>query len=360
MKMARVDIQNLSYSYDKQTYALKDVSISMEKEGRYSLLGPSGCGKTTLLKIIAGVLVDYEGEVYFNGQNIRDVPIERRDIAMIFQSPVVYPMTVYDNLIFPIRRERMTARQRDTKVREIAELLELSGVLTVPAHKLGPADRQTVALGRSLIKNAHIILLDEPLTSIESEKRVELRTKIRRIQEEQKKIFVYVTHDQSEALTLSDRIAVMKDGKVLQFDTKEHIYDRPAHTFVGYFMGSPGMNVLDGEKKNGRMSFQDFELPIPQEYSQYIEQNPKFKLGLRPEVLRISKDERAGHLPFHCQDVEEKGEGVRVLYLKSMEGRNELRAVGKFLDIQPGDDLWVEIPPDKIRIYDRETGQIVA
>jgi glycerol transport system ATP-binding protein len=360
MKMASVDMQNLSYSYDKKVYALKNVNISMEKEGRYSLLGPSGCGKTTLLKILAGVLEDYEGEVYFNGQDMRDVPIERRDIAMVFQSPVVYPMTVYDNLIFPIRRESMSAKQRDRKVRDIAELLELNWVLDAPAHKLGPADRQTVALGRSLIKNARIILLDEPLTSIESEKRVELRTKIRRIQEEQKKIFVYVTHDQSEALTLSDRIAVMKDGEVLQFDTKEHIYDRPAHTFVGYFMGSPGMNVLDGEKKDGRMSFQDFELPIPQEYSQYIEQNPKFKLGLRPEVLRISRDQRAGRLLFHCQDVEEKGEGVRVLYLKSREGRNELKAVGKFLGIQPGDDLWVEIPPDRIHIYDRETGQIVV
>jgi glycerol transport system ATP-binding protein len=358
--MARIDMENVSYSYDKQTYALKDVNISMEKEGRYSLLGPSGCGKTTLLKIIAGVLEDYEGELYFDGDNMRDIPIEQRSIAMVFQSPVVYPMTVYENLKFPIRRENISSTEMDKKVRELAELLELNLILDSPAHKLGPADQQTVALGRSLIKDATIILLDEPLTSIEAEKRVELRTKIKRMQEEQKKIFIYVTHDQSEALTLSDRIAVMRDGRVLQFDTKEQIYGRPAHTFVGYFMGSPGMNVLQGQKKNGNMSFEDFELPVPQNYRAYIEKNPRFILGMRPEVFRISPTEKKGYVSFHCEDVEEKGEGVRVLYLKSKEGKNELKVVGRYISISAGMDVWVEFPEDKIRIYDSETGQIVS
>jgi glycerol transport system ATP-binding protein len=332
----------------------------MEKEGRYSLLGPSGCGKTTLLKIIAGVLEDYEGELYFDGDNMRDIPIEQRSIAMVFQSPVVYPMTVYENLKFPIRRENISIAAMDKKVRELAELLELDLILNSPAHKLGPADQQTVALGRSLIKDATIILLDEPLTSIEAEKRVELRTKIKRMQEEQKKIFIYVTHDQSEALTLSDRIAVMRDGRVLQFDTKEQIYGRPAHTFVGYFMGSPGMNVLQGQKKNGNMDFEDFELPVPQNYRDYIEKNPKFILGMRPEVFRISLTEKKGYITFHCEDVEEKGEGVQVLYLKSKERKNELKVVGSFKNISAGTDVWIEFPEDKIRIYDSETEQIVS
>jgi glycerol transport system ATP-binding protein len=332
----------------------------MEREGRYSLLGPSGCGKTTLLKIIAGVLEDYEGELYFDGQNMRDIPIEKRSIAMVFQSPVVYPMTVYDNLMFPIRRENISSAERERKVTELAELLELNAVLDFAAHKLGPADQQTVALGRSLIKEATIILLDEPLTSIEAEKRVELRTKIKRMQEEQKKIFIYVTHDQSEALTLSDRIAVMRDGRILQFDTKEQIYDRPAHTFVGYFMGSPGMNVLHGERKNGSMSFQDFELPVPEGCREYIAKNPKFILGMRPEVFRISKTEKKGYVPFRCEDVEEKGEGVRVLYLKSKGGKNELKVVGSFTDISSDKDIWINFPEDKIRIYDHETGEIVS
>jgi len=358
--MARIDFENVSYSYDKKTYALRDVNISMDKEGRYSLLGPSGCGKTTLLKIIAGVLEDYEGELYFDRENMRDVPIEARSIAMVFQSPVVYPMTVRENLAFPTLRENISTDERVRKVAEISELLDLGEVLDMPAHKLGPADRQTVALGRSLIKDAMIILLDEPLTSIESEKRVELRTKIKRIQEEQKKIFIYVTHDQSEALTLSDQIAVMREGRVLQFDSKEDIYARPAHTFVGYFMGSPGMNVLEAKRLNGNMGFQDFELPVPKNYKDYVQKTPRFKVGLRPEVIRISIKEKKGSVPFRCEDVEEKGEGIRVLYLSSKEKKNELKAVGKFAGVQSGMDVWVDIPLENILIYDYESEEIVS
>jgi len=358
--MARVELKNVSCSYDGgKTYALKNVDMIMEKEGRYSLLGPSGCGKTTLLKIIAGLL-DYEGDVYFDGENMKDVPIEERSIAMVFQSPVVYPMSVHDNLMFPIRREKLTSQEREGKIQQITDVLELHPILDLPAHKLGPADRQTVALGRSLIKDAKILLLDEPLTSIEAEKRIILRTKIKRIQEEQHKIFIYVTHDQSEALTLSDRIAVMNEGRILQFATKEHIYDRPAHLFVGYFMGSPGMNILNGAKKDGKMDFQDFTLPVPPEYKEFLEKQREFKLGIRPENFNISKSEKKDYIPFHCADIQEKGEGVRILYLRSKERHNELKAVGTFQDIVSGKDVWVQFPANKIRIYDKESGEIIT
>jgi glycerol transport system ATP-binding protein len=332
--------------------------MTMEKEGRYSLLGPSGCGKTTLLKIVAGLL-KYEGDVYFDGQNMRDVPIEDRSIAMVFQSPVVYPMSVYENLLFPVRREKLTSQERESRVHEISNILELDPILDAPAHKLGPADRQTVALGRALIKDAKIILLDEPLTSIEAEKRIILRTKIKRIQEEQRKIFIYVTHDQSEALTLSDRIAVMNEGRILQFDTKEHIYEHPAHLFVGYFMGSPGMNILDAKVKNGKMDFRDFTLPIPPDYKEYVEKHKEFEMGIRPENFTISKSEKKGFIPFHCIDIQEKGEGLRILYLKSKEELNELKAVGTFPGFKSGSDVWVQFPVNKIRIYDKESGKTV-
>jgi len=357
--MARIELKNVSCSYDGgKTYALKNVDMAMEKEGRYSLLGPSGCGKTTLLKIIAGLL-DYEGSVYFDGQDTRDVPIEDRSISMVFQSPVVYPMSVYENLMFPIRREKLTSQERESRVHEISNILELDPILDAPAHKLGPADSQTVALGRALIKDAKIILLDEPLTSIEAEKRIILRTKIKRIQEEQHKIFIYVTHDQSEAMTLSDRIAVMNEGRILQFDTKEHIYERPAHLFVGYFMGSPGMNILDGQVKQGKMDFRDFILPIPPDYREYLEKQEEFKMGIRPENLNISKSEEEDYIPFHCIDTQEKGEGLRILYLKSKEKLNELKAVGTFPGFESGKDVGVQFPTNKIRIYDNESGEII-
>lgn len=357
--MARIELKNLSCSYDRgKTYALKNVNITLEREGRYSLLGPSGCGKTTLLKIIAGLL-PYEGEVLFDGENMREVPIEHRDIAMVFQSPVVYPMTVFNNLMFPLRRQNMTQQERGQKVHGISEMLDLDPILGAQAHKLGPADMQTVALGRALIKDAKIILLDEPLTSIEAEKRLILRTKIKRIQEEEQKIFIYVTHDQTEALTLSDKIAVMKDGRIVQFSTKEEIYDKPSHLFVGYFMGSPGTNILDGEWKDHKMSFQDFDLPALPQFERYMEQNRYFKLGIRPECFNISTTEQPDHLPFHCEDIQERGEGVRILYLKSSEKQNMINAVGSFPDISAGDNVWVQLPTDKIRIYDQESEEIV-
>ncbi|MCK4803470.1 MAG: ABC transporter ATP-binding protein [Spirochaetes bacterium] len=358
--MSSIELKNVSCSYDGgKTYALKNIDMSMDKEGRYSLLGPSGCGKTTLLKIIAGIL-EYEGEVFFDGENMRDVPIEERDIAMVFQSPVVYPMTVYDNLIFPIRRKNSSMKEKEKKVQEIADLLGLGSILKAQAHKLGPAEMQTVALGRSLIKDAKILLLDEPLTSIEAEKRLILRTKIKRIQEEEQKIFIYVTHDQTEALTLSDKIAVMDDGRIVQFDTKERIYDRPAHLFVGYFMGSPGMNILEGKVKAGRMHFRDFELPIPPEYKEYLAKHGEFKLGMRPENFIFSKTEKKDFFLFNCIDIQEKGEGVRVLYLKSKDGYNELKAVGTFADIKAGEKVWVHFPIEELRVYDKKSEQIVA
>ena len=357
--MASIEMKHVNCSYDGgKTYALRDININLEREGRYSLLGPSGCGKTTLLKIIAGLL-PYEGDLYFDGANMWEVPIEKRNIAMVFQSPVVYPMSVSDNLMFPLRRESMSQQDRLRKVRSISEMLELDPVLNQPANKLGAADMQTVALGRALIKNAKIILLDEPLTNIEAEKRLVLRTKIKLIQEEEKKIFIYVTHDQTEALTLSDKIAVMKDGELIQFGTKDDIYDRPSHTFVGYFMGSPGMNMIDGEWKDQKMNFKDFDLPVPPRYKNYFERISSFKLGIRPECLNISKTEHPDHVSFNCVDIQERGEGLRIVYLQSSSRQNKLCAVGQFPKISAGDDVWVKFLEDKIIMYDKDSEKIV-
>jgi len=358
--MAKIELKNVTYSYNGKVNAVEDVNLTFSKEGRYSLLGPSGCGKTTLLKIIVGLLAPQEGEVLFDGHNMEGVPVEERDIAMIFQFPVVYPMTVFENLMFPLRRKKMSKKEKEKKVLQIADLLEINSLLNERADKLGPADTQTVALGRALIKEAGVLLLDEPLSSVEPERRITLRTKIKRIQEEQKKLFIYVTHDQAEALTLSDEIGVMRNGRVIQFDSKEKIYDEPANLFVGYFIGSPGMNILEGEFKEGKFNFGDFVLlPVP-DLKGYLEKCKKFKLGIRPEYVQISKEEKEEWIPFTCDDIEEKGRGVRVLYLKSEKGQNEIKALGSHFDVRKGDKLWVQFPRDKIRIYDKESEQIIV
>ncbi len=357
--MAKIELKNITYSYNGKINAVENINLTFYKEGRYSLLGPSGCGKTTLLKIIVGLLHP-QGKVFFDGQDVTDTPVEGRDIAMLFQFPVVYPMSVFENLMFPLQRKKVSRKEKEKRIFQIAESLEIKPMLNEQANKLGLADAQTVALGRALIKGAGVILLDEPLSSVEPEKRLALRIKIRRIQEKERKLFIYVTHDQSEALTLSDKVAVMKDGNVVQFDFKEKIYEEPADLFVGYFIGSPGMNIFEGKFNDDRMDFGDFTLPIFPHLQKFLERHKKFKLGIRPEYLGISEKEKEGWIPFTCDEIEEKGGGVRVLYLRSKNNQNEIKASGSYFDISTKDRLWVKFPDEKVKIYDEEGKLIIT
>lgn len=350
--MAKVELENISYSYDGKTKAVENVSLCFPQEGSYSLLGPSGCGKTTLLKIIMGLLQPQQGRVVFDGRDITSVPVEDRDIAMVFQFPVVYPMSCFDNLMFPLRRRKISGKEKEKRVLQVAELLEIKHMLSEPANRLGPADAQTVALGRALVKGTSVVLLDEPLSSIEPEKRLSLRAKIKKTQEEEKKLFIYVTHDQSEALTLSDKIAVMKDGRVVQYGSKEQIYEDPTDIFVGYFIGSPGMNIVKGEYREGRLDFAGFSLPASMEVQKCLEEGKEIQMGIRPEYVQVSKYPEKGSFLFTCREIEEKGRGIRVLYLRPENNRNEIKASGGYYDISVGDKVWVVFPADKVKLYD--------
>lgn len=352
--MARIELENVSYSYDGKTKAVENVSLCFPQEGSYSLLGPSGCGKTTLLKIIMGLLQPQQGRVLFDGKDITNVPVEDRDIAMVFQFPVVYPMSCFDNLMFPLRRRKISRKEKERIVFQVAELLEIRHLLSEPANRLGPADAQTVALGRALAKGTSVVLLDEPLSSVEPERRLSLRAKIRRVQEEEKKLFIYVTHDQSEALTLSDKVTVMKDGKVVQYGSKEEIYEDPADVFVGYFIGSPGMNIIKGRHRRALLDFGDFSWPIPAEVQRYLEEDKEIQMGIRPEYVQVSKHPREESLLFTCYEIEEKGRGIRVLYLRSESGRNEIKASGSYYEVSIGDKVWVTFPIDKVKLYDAQ------
>ena len=357
--MARLELENVSYSYDGRTKAVENVSLCFPQEGSYSLLGPSGCGKTTLLKIIMGLLQPQQGRVMFDGKDITNVPIEDRDIAMVFQFPVVYPMSCFNNLMFPLQRRKIPKKEKEKIIFRVAELLEIKHLLYEPANRLGPADAQTVALGRALVKGTSVVLLDEPLSSVEPERRLSLRAKIKRVQEEEKKLFIYVTHDQSEALTLSEKVAVMKDGKVVQYGSKEEIYEDPADVFVGYFIGSPGMNIVRGEYRSTKLNFGDFSLSASVEAQKCLEEGKEIQMGIRPEYVRVSKYPEEGGFLFTCYEIEEKGRGIRVLYLRSENNRNEIKASGGYHDISVGDKVWVVFPADKVKLYDMWGKRIV-
>src|SRR3984885_12779294 len=249
--MALITFENVAHSYLRsparmEDYALRPMSLTWRHGGAYALLGPSGSGKTTLLNIISGLLRPSAGRVLFDGRDVTDASTVQRNIAQVFQFPVIYDtMTVFDNLAFPLRNRGIAAAEVRSRVSEVAEMLELTNDLRRRASGL-PADvKQKVSLGRGLVRSdVSAILFDEPLTVIDPYVKWRLRRKLKEIHKRYSVTLIYVTHDQAEALTFADRVVVMNEGAVLQEGTPQELFETPSHRFVGYFIGSPGMNFL--------------------------------------------------------------------------------------------------------------------
>jgi glycerol transport system ATP-binding protein len=248
--VARIDL-DLAHAYGPKPqqdsdYALLPMKMSFQAGGAYALLGPSGCGKTTMLNIISGLVKPSQGEVRFNGENVNEKTPQQRNIAQVFQFPVIYDtMTVADNLAFPLRNRRMAEAQIRERVGQIAEMLELSGQLNQRAAGLSADAKQKISLGRGLVRpDVAAILFDEPLTVIDPHLKWQLRRKLKQVHQELKHTLIYVTHDQVEALTFAQEVVVMTRGRAVQVGSAEALFERPAHTFVGHFIGSPGMNFL--------------------------------------------------------------------------------------------------------------------
>ena len=249
--MARITLKQLRHSYRPKPHALDDwalkqLDIEWQDGGAYALLGPSGCGKTTLLNVISGLVRPTEGRVLFDDVDLTDVPTEQRRIAQVFQFPVVYDtMTVYDNLAFPLRNRGLPEGEIDVKVNEIARMLDLQGTLGRRAAGLTADGKQKISLGRGLVRSdVNVIMFDEPLTVIDPHLKWQLRSKLKELHRRIGRTMIYVTHDQTEALTFADKVVVMLDGTVVQIGSPIELFERPRHTFVGHFIGSPGMNVL--------------------------------------------------------------------------------------------------------------------
>ena len=249
--MANIALENLAHAYGPDPkgpsdYALKPLNITWRDGGAYALLGPSGCGKTTLLNIISGLVTPSEGRVLFDGQDMTNVTTERRNIAQVFQFPVVYDtMSVYENLAFPLKNRGLSRPEIDRRVKEIADMLDLTGNLDRRAARLTADVKQKISLGRGLVRaDTAAILFDEPLTVIDPQLKWELRAQLKQLHQKVGRTMIYVTHDQTEAMTFADTVVVMYDGGVVQIGPPVELFRRPAHTFVGYFIGSPGMNVL--------------------------------------------------------------------------------------------------------------------
>ena len=307
--MARISLA-LAHAYkpnprEDADYALMPLRMTFEDGGAYALLGPSGCGKTTMLNLISGLLAPSQGTVSFDGRDVTHATPQERNIAQVFQFPVIYDtMTVADNLAFPLRNRRMPEAQIKQRVGEIAEMLELSGQLNQRAAGLAADAKQKISLGRGLVRpDVSAVLFDEPLTVIDPHLKWQLRRKLKQIHHELKLTLIYVTHDQVEALTFAQQVVVMTRGRAVQVGSADALFERPQHTFVGHFIGSPGMNFLpvraDGDRLlivgHALAMMAGRELPAGD-----------YKLGVRPEYVSLATAGAAGALPatvMRAQDV---------------------------------------------------------
>ncbi len=310
--MAKVTLKEIAHSYsgysqDPDDYALKTLDLTWRDGGAYALLGPSGCGKTTLLNIISGLLIPTKGQVLFNDQDVTRLPTEQRNIAQIFQFPVIYDtMTVFDNLAFPLKNHGRTRAEIEPRVVELAKMLGLEKELHTKAQHLTADAKQKISLGRGLIrKSVNAILFDEPLTVIDPQLKWELRSQLKYLHKRFGFTMIYVTHDQTEALTFADEVIVMYEGAIVQIGTPEALFERPEHTFVGYFIGSPGMNIVPCLLQGNRAMIDDHEIPLGANY-QDIPMGAKVEIGIRPEYLRLTPPGGAG-LPVDIQKVDDIG-----------------------------------------------------
>ena len=364
--MAKIWLKNIRYVYGgkrrKGAEALKGIDLVFEDGCAGALLGPSGCGKTTLLNLISGLLKPTEGKVFFNDTDVTDLSPEERNIAQLFQFPVVYDsIDVYGNLAFPLRNRKLLENEIKERVIEIAKIIGLEQFLRDNPRKLNAGQRQLLALGRGLVrKDTAIILLDEPMTQLDLHQRWFLRKELKKIQQRLNMTMIYVTHDQYEALSFAEKIVVMKDGNIVQEGTPETLYDYPNTSFVGWFIGTPGMNIYNFSIKDNMLDFNDFKINMPQNMKEILKgRTGMLQLGIRPEYVRYSKEEaKEGFFLTKLISIENMGY-FKVLTLKV--GDTVIKGkVLREVEINEGQETWVSITEDEVnsRIY--ENGVLIT
>jgi glycerol transport system ATP-binding protein len=343
--VARIDLQDVGHRYEGvgDSWALRPMTMTWKDSGAYALLGPSGCGKTTLLNIISGLIAPTRGKVSFDGRDVTALPPEARNIAQVFQFPVVYDtMTVFDNLAFPLRNRGWDQSRLRKRVEEVADILELNADLGRRARALSADQKQKISLGRGLVRSdVNAILFDEPLTVIDPHMKWVLRSQLKQLHRRFGFTMVYVTHDQTEALTFAENVVVMYEGEIVQIGSPAELFERPKHTFVGYFIGSPGMNVMPVavEGRSARLGSQTIELPgVPKAGTAGA-----IELGIRPEYVRLG----ASGMPVSIRKVEDIGRHKVVR--ASFEGRDIAAIVGEDEDIPA--DPKIAFDPAGINLY---------
>jgi multiple sugar transport system ATP-binding protein len=304
-EMAEILLNKIWKRYPDGFEAVKELDLAIGDGEFMILVGPSGCGKSTALRMVAGLEGITQGELLIGGRRVNEVAPRDRDIAMVFQNYALYPhMTVRENMGFALKLAKVSKAEIDRKVSEAADVLELGPHLDRRPGQLSGGQRQRVAMGRAIVRDPKAFLMDEPLSNLDAKLRVQMRTQVSMLQRQLGTTMVYVTHDQTEALTFADKVVVMLEGEVVQVGTPQQLFEEPAHTFVGYFIGSPGMNVLPAIVDGATAHIGDSAIQLPRGYPPFAK-DQKVEIGIRPEFLRIGTDDRG--LKVNVLRVEDAG-----------------------------------------------------
>ncbi|SNT49025.1 multiple sugar transport system ATP-binding protein [Bacillus sp. OK838] len=360
--MAQLSFENIYKKYDHDTTIVKDFNLGVNDGEFIVLVGPSGCGKSTTLRMIAGLEEISEGDFYINGKRMNDVAPKDRDIAMVFQSYALYPhMTVYDNMAFGLKLRKYKKTEIDQRVKHAAQILGLEKYLERKPKALSGGQRQRVALGRAIVRNAKVFLMDEPLSNLDAKLRVQMRTEISKLHQQLQTTTVYVTHDQTEAMTMATRLVVLKDGIIQQVGTPKEVYERPENIFVGGFIGSPGMNFFKGTLTESHFKIGEWKLEVPQEKMKHLQNkgyaNKEIIIGIRPEDFYYGKT--LLDLPHHTKvtvtiDVPELM-GAEIYLYSNIDGQSFVARVDSSTDVHSQSKVDLAFNMEKAHFFDAQS-----
>jgi multiple sugar transport system ATP-binding protein len=364
--MANLSLKHIYKIYSGNVTAVSDFNLDIEDKEFIVFVGPSGCGKSTTLRMIAGLEEISKGDLYIGDKLVNDVAPKDRDIAMVFQNYALYPhMTVYDNMAFGLKLRKLPKDEIDKKVKEAARILDIAHLLDRKPKALSGGQRQRVAMGRAIVREPKVFLMDEPLSNLDAKLRVQMRTEISKLHNRLKTTFIYVTHDQTEAMTLGTRIVVMKDGLIQQVDTPQKIYEHPINVFVAGFIGSPQMNFIDGklEDRSGKLYviFGEDSIALPDKSAKILKEKEYIGkdiiMGIRPEDIYDNQDfidnNKEGSMVATVEVTELMG-AETYIYL-SKDKSNITARVNGTSKAKAGDKIKIALDLNKIHIFDKET-----
>jgi multiple sugar transport system ATP-binding protein len=381
--MATVDFDAVTKRFAPDVVAVDELTLTVNEGEFLILVGPSGCGKTTALRLVAGLEEVTSGEIRIGDRVVNDLPPTERDIAMVFQNYALYPhMTVADNIAFPLRQQRVKKDETRRRVNEVAQLLSIEELLQRRPRELSGGQRQRVAIGRALVRRPQTFLMDEPLSNLDAKLRVQMRAELISLHHRVDITTIYVTHDQTEAMTLGDRVVVMNKGLVQQVDAPERLYRHPKNTFVAGFIGSPAMNFLEAHLREKRLRIGSHNLELPEPLLDHLSRHDgDVIVGVRPEDITLTNGDRPYDSINAQVEITERlgpevlahlradGLPIATIGEKAAQSEDEQASelsqtlVARFdanFDAKPGDQLNIELNPSRIQLFDPETGDSLA